>query len=506
MLTSNIVCHTRVLSCLRTPASWDDDARSLRRCSHLLSDLPSVAGLPDRNRADGRAVAAAAAIGQPQPAPIGTLAQRGSRCSGLSASPSSRMAIGRSRGSRGVPVARDDLGIRPCSSCSARSCLCHRACSRSSRPRSRSCSISARRAGGWSSGTWSTRPLPVTSPDGKTEIGRAQIAFRSSPFSRAADDHLLLGCSPRSLYHLGILTWVVHGLAWLMQKTMGTSGAETLSTAAEHLRRADRSAADGQAVPRDGNAVELMAIMVGGFANIASGVLVVYTRFLAGFRPRRRRASRGRVLHLRAGDARRRQADGAGNDTSGDRGRREVQGRAHRRQPVRRRHRGTTEGLALALNVARDADHVHRAGRDAQRRLITVGIGRARAGTSSSRWTDPRLPLRAARVADAGWNGTTAPRSVAAGHEDGAERVHRVSRNEPRTSEAIRTFSRPARRCSRPTRCAASPTSPPSASRSAASARMAPSGGTICRSIGLLAMVGGAIASLMGACVVGVLW
>jgi concentrative nucleoside transporter, CNT family len=33
------------------------------------------------------------------------------------------------------------------------------------------------------------------------------------------------------LYHLGVMQIVVKGVAWVMQRTMGTSGAETLSAA-----------------------------------------------------------------------------------------------------------------------------------------------------------------------------------------------------------------------------------------------------------------------------------
>src|SRR6202034_3361593 len=34
------------------------------------------------------------------------------------------------------------------------------------------------------------------------------------------------------MYHLGIMQIVIRSLAWIMQKTLGTSGAETLSNAA----------------------------------------------------------------------------------------------------------------------------------------------------------------------------------------------------------------------------------------------------------------------------------
>jgi CNT family concentrative nucleoside transporter len=87
------------------------------------------------------------------------------------------------------------------------------------------------------------------------------------------------------LYHLGILTWVVHGLAWLMQKTMGTSGAETLSTAANiFVGQTEAPLIIRPFIAACTNS-ELMAIMVGGFANIATGVLVAYSEFLGPYVP-----------------------------------------------------------------------------------------------------------------------------------------------------------------------------------------------------------------------------
>ncbi|HMB96201.1 MAG TPA: nucleoside transporter C-terminal domain-containing protein, partial [Tepidisphaeraceae bacterium] len=77
----------------------------------------------------------------------------------------------------------------------------------------------------------------------------------------------------------------VHGLAWIMQKTMGTSGAETLSTAANIFVGQTEAPLLVKPFLEAATNSELMAIMVGGFANIASGVLVVYTDFLKAYIP-----------------------------------------------------------------------------------------------------------------------------------------------------------------------------------------------------------------------------
>ena len=84
------------------------------------------------------------------------------------------------------------------------------------------------------------------------------------------------------LYYLGILQRVVYGFAWLMSKTMKLGGAESMSASANifvgqteapllikpYLDRMTRS--------------ELLAIMIGGMATIAGGVMVLYIALLGG--------------------------------------------------------------------------------------------------------------------------------------------------------------------------------------------------------------------------------
>lgn len=78
------------------------------------------------------------------------------------------------------------------------------------------------------------------------------------------------------LYHWGIMQKVVYSVAWVMERTMGTSGVESLSASANifigqteapllirhYLTKVSRS--------------ELNSIMVVGFATIAGGVLAAY--------------------------------------------------------------------------------------------------------------------------------------------------------------------------------------------------------------------------------------
>ena len=82
-------------------------------------------------------------------------------------------------------------------------------------------------------------------------------------------------------YHLGIMQVLVRGMAWLMQRTMGTSGAETLSTAANvFLGQTEAPLLVRPFVARMTRS-ELFCVMLGGFANTAGGVLAAYVGFLS---------------------------------------------------------------------------------------------------------------------------------------------------------------------------------------------------------------------------------
>ncbi|WP_221029950.1 NupC/NupG family nucleoside CNT transporter [Actomonas aquatica] len=87
------------------------------------------------------------------------------------------------------------------------------------------------------------------------------------------------------LYYLGVLQRIVYVFAWLMSKTMRLGGAESMSASANifvgqteapllikpYLDRMTRS--------------ELLAIMIGGMATIAGGVMAVYIALLGGDDP-----------------------------------------------------------------------------------------------------------------------------------------------------------------------------------------------------------------------------
>jgi CNT family concentrative nucleoside transporter len=87
------------------------------------------------------------------------------------------------------------------------------------------------------------------------------------------------------LYHSGVMQYVVQGLAWVMAKSTGTSGAETLSTAANIFVGQTEAPLMIRPFIAAATRSEMMVIMVGGFANIASGVLGLYTDWLSPYIP-----------------------------------------------------------------------------------------------------------------------------------------------------------------------------------------------------------------------------
>ena len=121
---------------------------------------------------------------------------------------------------------------------------------------------------------------PVIAEDGSV-IGVAKIGFIFAV--TVLPTILFVSMLTAILYHLGVLTLVVHALAWLMHKTMGTSGAETLSTAANIFVGQTEAPLLVRPFLAIATRSELMAVMVGGFANIATGVLVAYTEMLDDF-------------------------------------------------------------------------------------------------------------------------------------------------------------------------------------------------------------------------------
>jgi CNT family concentrative nucleoside transporter len=81
-------------------------------------------------------------------------------------------------------------------------------------------------------------------------------------------------------YHVGIMTPIVKGIAWVMVRTLGTSGAESLSAAANIFVGQTEAPLLVKPFVANMTRSELNAVMVGGFATVAGGVMGVYVMLL----------------------------------------------------------------------------------------------------------------------------------------------------------------------------------------------------------------------------------
>lgn len=87
------------------------------------------------------------------------------------------------------------------------------------------------------------------------------------------------------LFYLGIIQKIVYALAWLMSKFMKLSGAESLSVAGNiFLGQTESPLMIKEYLPKM-NRSEVMLVMMGGMATLAGGVLAVYIDFLGGDDP-----------------------------------------------------------------------------------------------------------------------------------------------------------------------------------------------------------------------------
>lgn len=87
------------------------------------------------------------------------------------------------------------------------------------------------------------------------------------------------------LFYAGIIQKIVYGMAWIMSRLMKLSGAESLSVAGNiFLGQTESPLMIKEYLPRM-NKSEILLVMMGGMATLAGGVLAVYIEFLGGDDP-----------------------------------------------------------------------------------------------------------------------------------------------------------------------------------------------------------------------------
>jgi concentrative nucleoside transporter, CNT family len=81
------------------------------------------------------------------------------------------------------------------------------------------------------------------------------------------------------LYHLRIMQQIIRAMAWLMQRTMRTSGAESTNVAASIFMGQTEAPLTIRPFLGDATQSELMTIMTSGMAHVSGGIMAAYILF-----------------------------------------------------------------------------------------------------------------------------------------------------------------------------------------------------------------------------------
>jgi CNT family concentrative nucleoside transporter len=87
------------------------------------------------------------------------------------------------------------------------------------------------------------------------------------------------------LFYMGVIQKVVRALAWLLTKSLGISGAESLSIAGNIFLGQTEAPLLIKAYLEKMNKSEILLVMIGGMATVAGAVLAAYIGFLGGDDP-----------------------------------------------------------------------------------------------------------------------------------------------------------------------------------------------------------------------------
>jgi len=81
------------------------------------------------------------------------------------------------------------------------------------------------------------------------------------------------------LYHIGLMQQVIRVVAWIMQRTMGTSGAESTDVAASIFMGQTEAPLTIRPFLAGATRSELMVIMTSGMAHVSGGIMAAYISF-----------------------------------------------------------------------------------------------------------------------------------------------------------------------------------------------------------------------------------
>jgi CNT family concentrative nucleoside transporter len=130
--------------------------------------------------------------------------------------------------------------------------------------------------------------VPVGTPQaaGGLDLSAGLVANTGAMFAFAVLPTIIFFSSLMSvLYHLGVMQLVVKALAWVMQRSLRTSGAETLSASGNIFLGQTEAPLLIKPFIVKMTPSELFTVMVGGFATVAGGVMAAYVLMLQNLFP-----------------------------------------------------------------------------------------------------------------------------------------------------------------------------------------------------------------------------
>jgi CNT family concentrative nucleoside transporter len=129
-------------------------------------------------------------------------------------------------------------------------------------------------------------PVGMPTASGGVDASAGYVASTGAFFAFNVLPTIIFFCALMSvLYYLNIMQVIVKGIAWVMQKTLGTSGAETLSASGNIFLGQTEAPLLIKPFVATMTESEIMTVMVGGFATVAGGVLAAYVGMLSGYFP-----------------------------------------------------------------------------------------------------------------------------------------------------------------------------------------------------------------------------
>lgn len=129
----------------------------------------------------------------------------------------------------------------------------------------------------------SISPHQILDPEGVPQFYAGKVSPPAMTFATWILPTIVFFSAVMSVfYYLGIMQFLVKGIAWVMVRTMGTSGAESLSAAGNIFVGQTEAPLLVRPFVETMTRSELTAVMVGGFATVSGGVMGAYVNFLQG--------------------------------------------------------------------------------------------------------------------------------------------------------------------------------------------------------------------------------